>query len=934
MSNRGADRPSSPARGLAALVVAGTIASASAGQVTWTGLGDGTSFGDQQNWDLLQVPGATDIVRFSGAGGAIGFAVDPQTAGLLVQDAIVTFMLGGRTYTIAGELNAGSIVPSSSGLTILGGALHVLDDPVLADLVVGDAIGEDGVLTVGAGAALTNDGETIVGDDGTGLLWVRDGGSLSCLAIVKIGDDPGGIGTLRIDGAGSTWDAMRAVAVGDAADGTLELLDGATATTAGTVFVGDEIGSTGAVVVADDGTVWTCAGQLIVGNGDDGSLAVQGGATLTTRELAKIGDNVGATGSATVTGAGSAWTAEQLLRVGANGDGSLTVGAGGTLSSQGAELARQPGSSASVTLTGAGSTWTDSVDVAVGVRGPATLLVEAGAALHAATARLGVEADGSGEIVVAGASWPDAVELSIGLLGSGALTVQDGGSVTTLDPATGTIVAGQPGSVSAITVTGAGSALATAGTLEVGALGDGDLEVGAGGHVQSPVAIIGKEPGSVGSAIVAGTGASWDVAGNLFVGNMGSGSLEVRDGAALTCAGLCRIGDEADGDGGVLVTGANASLACDAQLFVGNFGSGSLDVTAGGAVSTTRAKIGDETGSTGTAIVTGTGSSWTTTNDLVVGNFGAGTLTIADGATVGAATVMIADDAGASGDVTVDDATLACTGAVRVGDLGAGTLFIEGGGSVEAGAVTIGLGAGSSGLLRLRGAGSSVSCAGGLDIGPGGPGRLRLVRHGTVACGSLTQHAGGALELVLGPSSADMVTAGGVVSLDGSIDVSLVAGYEPAPGTSVTIIEGTAINGTFASQALPPGLRLVYEATRVRVVAEGGGGEDSDGDGVPDSEDVCPGGDDTVDGDGDGVPDFCDNCPDVPNGDQADGDGDGTGDACECVADVDGNGFVDVDDLVAVILAWGTGDAAADVNADGTVNVDDLVSVILAWGTC
>ncbi len=39
---------------------------------------------------------------------------------------------------------------------------------------------------------------------------------------------------------------------------------------------------------------------------------------------------------------------------------------------------------------------------------------------------------------------------------------------------------------------------------------------------------------------------------------------------------------------------------------------------------------------------------------------------------------------------------------------------------------------------------------------------------------------------------------------------------------------------------------------------------DSDGDGTPDAEDICPGGDDSIDTDGDGVPDDCDGCPDDP----------------------------------------------------------------------
>jgi hypothetical protein len=48
---------------------------------------------------------------------------------------------------------------------------------------------------------------------------------------------------------------------------------------------------------------------------------------------------------------------------------------------------------------------------------------------------------------------------------------------------------------------------------------------------------------------------------------------------------------------------------------------------------------------------------------------------------------------------------------------------------------------------------------------------------------------------------------------------------------------------------------------------------------------------------------------------------------------------VDVDDLIAVILAWGPCPAPptpcpADVNNSGSVDVDDLIAVILGWGPC
>ncbi len=56
-----------------------------------------------------------------------------------------------------------------------------------------------------------------------------------------------------------------------------------------------------------------------------------------------------------------------------------------------------------------------------------------------------------------------------------------------------------------------------------------------------------------------------------------------------------------------------------------------------------------------------------------------------------------------------------------------------------------------------------------------------------------------------------------------------------------------------------------------------------------------------------------------------------------CRADIDGDGMVGVDDLLAVIVAWGSDDPFADIAPDGgdlLVDVDDLLEVILAWGTC
>ena len=54
-----------------------------------------------------------------------------------------------------------------------------------------------------------------------------------------------------------------------------------------------------------------------------------------------------------------------------------------------------------------------------------------------------------------------------------------------------------------------------------------------------------------------------------------------------------------------------------------------------------------------------------------------------------------------------------------------------------------------------------------------------------------------------------------------------------------------------------------------------------------------------------------------------------------CTGDTDGSNVVDVVDLTAVILDWGSTEGGpADVNNDGIVDIDDLIEVILSWGPC
>ena len=107
-----------------------------------------------------------------------------------------------------------------------------------------------------------------------------------------------------------------------------------------------------------------------------------------------------------------------------------------------------------------------------------------------------------------------------------------------------------------------------------------------------------------------------------------------------------------------------------------------------------------------------------------------------------------------------------------------------------------------------------------------------------------------------------------------------------------------------------------------------GGISDCNDNGVPDS---CEFADFLADCNSNGVPDRCD----IFARTSQDLDNTGIPDECECVGDVNRDGRVNVDDIVAVIIAWGdVGASPADLNGDGIVNAQDLALVLGGYGEC
>ena len=72
----------------------------------------------------------------------------------------------------------------------------------------------------------------------------------------------------------------------------------------------------------------------------------------------------------------------------------------------------------------------------------------------------------------------------------------------------------------------------------------------------------------------------------------------------------------------------------------------------------------------------------------------------------------------------------------------------------------------------------------------------------------------------------------------------------------------------------------------------------------------------------------------MADGTSGDADGDFVPDECECSGDATRDGIVNVDDIIAVILAWGSNDPDADIDGNGIVDATDLVLVLGGYGAC
>jgi len=190
---------------------------------------------------------------------------------------------------------------------------------------------------------------------------------------------------------------------------------------------------------------WTYDTGVVLGwqNGHTGWLTVDDGTDIICEDT-DIGYNVGATGYATITGAGTTWTHvpgnSGNLYVGKYGNGTLNVLDGAVVSSERGEIAdgsnSYPDPLGWVTVDGAGSTWNMGAYLYVSNFGDAELSITNGGVVNVGTRVLSStvlcrNAGSSGVVLVdgAGSQLNSSYDLIVGWLDRARLRIDNGGAV-------------------------------------------------------------------------------------------------------------------------------------------------------------------------------------------------------------------------------------------------------------------------------------------------------------------------------------------------------------------------------------------------------------------------------------------------------------------------------------------------------------------------
>ena len=261
-------------------------------------------------------------------------------------------------YVYVGYEGVGSLLVSDGGKVTVndsnGSNLGVLSIGSMPDSVEGS-----NVTVTGSGSILEVNqielGKTTQDGYIPAELEITDGGKIMGKSAILSG------GTATISGEDSLWEMERAIFIAslDHANATLLISDGArVVNNTDTDFedngpvIGNNAGSVGRVVVSGKGFWEIRALELVIGKRGDGSLEINTGGVVSTRDIV-LGEYDRGHGSITVSDSDSLLESESLY-VGFSGTGELTIKEGGTVGAENVIFAVNADSSGTLNLLSGG----------------------------------------------------------------------------------------------------------------------------------------------------------------------------------------------------------------------------------------------------------------------------------------------------------------------------------------------------------------------------------------------------------------------------------------------------------------------------------------------------------------------------------------------------------------------------------------------------
>ena len=395
-----------------------------------------------------------------------------------------------------------------------------------------NGIVDNASLTVGGGS-----GVLYVGSNNLDTLTITNGGHVS--------DYTGYIGfgasasnnSVLVGGAGSLWNNGYDFYVGNFGSFNQLTITNGGQVSDGLGYIGNNVGANNnTVLVTGTGSVWNTG--LRVGNyGASNQLTVaNGGTVIGYIQIGYAGDN----NAMTVTGTGSVVN-NTALELGWGSIGNqLTVANGARmLNSQNCDIGFNSGANSNLlTVTGAGSFWSNNNYMLVGAAGSFNQLTinSSARALNNGTAYVGYNASGSDNAVLvsgAGSIWTNNGDLDVGYFGSGnSLVIGSSGNVFNVNG----YIGNQAGANSnAVSVTGASSVWNNSSSLFVGYAGSGNsLLLTNGGTVSATNIVVGATPSSTGNVVTVS-------GGSLYATNGGGGALNVLYGTLNMNSGTVAV---------------------------------------------------------------------------------------------------------------------------------------------------------------------------------------------------------------------------------------------------------------------------------------------------------------------------------------------------------------------------------------------------------